>query len=197
MAVLALGVLVGYLNNIFGVQALNIVVSDFIFSFSLIVLLFLMGLIFGMDKEAMTSLRKTGFKVLAIPFSIALGSLVGGFVGGLLLGVDVVASMGVCSGYGWYTLAGPLTGQLFGVEWGATGFVVNFLRELTTIIAAPAAKKIDRYAPVAMGGATTMDTTLPVIVRCCGQDALISAFSSGFILTLIAPFVITTMAAVR
>jgi uncharacterized membrane protein YbjE (DUF340 family) len=46
-----------------------------------------------------------------------------------------------------------------------------------------------------MGGATAMDTTLPVIVRYCGQDTLITAFSSGFTLTMIAPFAITTIAA--
>ncbi|MBC7131317.1 LysO family transporter, partial [Candidatus Bathyarchaeota archaeon] len=39
------------------------------------------------------------------------------------------------------------------------------------------------------------DTTLPVIVRCCGQEALITAFASGFILTLAAPFAITAIAA--
>jgi uncharacterized membrane protein YbjE (DUF340 family) len=33
-----------------------------------------------------------------------------------------------------------------------------------------------------------MDTTLPVIVRYCGPDSLITAFSSGFTLSLLAPF---------
>ncbi len=75
------------------------------------------------------------------------------------------------------------------------GFAVNFLREITTIVAVSAVKKIDKYALVAMGGATAMDTTLPVIARYCGQDMLITAFSSGFILTMIAPFAITTIAA--
>lgn len=197
LAALALGVCAGYLNNNFGASALNMVVSEYAFSLSLIALLFFMGLLFGADKEALTRLRKTGFKVLAFPIAIALGSILGGFAGGILLKTDVVASMGVCAGYGWYTLTGPLAGQLFGVEWGALGFAVNFLRELATITTVPLAKKIDKYAPVAMGGATAMDTTLPVIVRYCGHDTLITAFSSGFILTLIAPFAITAIAAIH
>jgi uncharacterized membrane protein YbjE (DUF340 family) len=45
-----------------------------------------------------------------------------------------------------------------------------------------------------MGGATAMDTTLPIIVRYSGQETLITAFSSGLILTIAAPFTITAVA---
>jgi uncharacterized membrane protein YbjE (DUF340 family) len=47
---------------------------------------------------------------------------------------------------------------------------------------------------VASGGATTMDTTLPVIVRYCGSDVLVAAFSSGFVLSLLAPFMVLAFA---
>jgi len=39
-----------------------------------------------------------------------------------------------------------------------------------------------------------MDTTLPIIVRYCGSDTLVTAFSSGFVLSLIAPFTIMAIA---
>jgi len=87
-----------------------------------------------------------------------------------------------------------LIGQLFGAELGTLGFVANFFRELLTITAIPLMVKLDKYAPVASGGATTMDTTLPVIMRYCGSDMLITAFSNGLILTLIAPFTIIAIA---
>jgi uncharacterized membrane protein YbjE (DUF340 family) len=103
--------------------------------------------------------------------------------------------MAVSAGFGWYTLAGPLAGQLFGVEFGALGFAANFFRELLTILAIPLLLKVNKYAPIASGGATAMDTTLPIIVRYCGSDSLIIAFLSGFILSLIAPFTITAVAA--
>jgi uncharacterized membrane protein YbjE (DUF340 family) len=102
--------------------------------------------------------------------------------------------MALCGGYGWYTLAGPLMVQLYGAEWGALGFSVNFLRELLTIVTVSLAVKVDKYAPVAFGGATAMDTTLPVIVRYCGDDMLITAFSSGFILSAVAPISIVALA---
>ncbi|MGB9671533.1 MAG: hypothetical protein C0193_01940 [Candidatus Bathyarchaeota archaeon] len=191
---LILGTVAGYVSDSMDIVAINTIFSYYIFTISLIVLIFFMGLLFGADKETAANLKKTGIKVLVFPFATALGSILGGLVGGLLLELDLAASMGVCAGYGWYTLAGPLAGQLFGVKWAALGFTVNFLREIITITTISITSKIDKYAPIAMGGATTMDTTLPVIVRYCGQDTLITAFSSGFTLTIIAPFTITAIA---
>jgi uncharacterized membrane protein YbjE (DUF340 family) len=194
VAALLVGGVVGYVNGNWGSVAAGSFVSDYVFTGSLVVLLFVMGAVFGMDKDAMSKMRRLGVRILAFPFAVALGSVLGGFVGGLVLGVDVTASMAVSAGYGWYTLAGPLTSQLFGAEWGALGFTVNFLRELVTIVTVSLTVKVDKYAPAALGGATSMDTTLPVIVRYCGSDTLITAFSSGFTLSIIAPFSIMAIA---
>jgi uncharacterized membrane protein YbjE (DUF340 family) len=192
-----LGVLVGYLNSNWGSIEAGLWVSDYVSNVALIVLLFVMGLVFGLDKESVGKMRRMGLKILVIPLAVALGSVAGGAVGGLVLGLDVVKTMAVTAGYGWYTLAGPVVGQFFGAEWGALGFVVNFLRELLTIVTISVTVRIDKYAPIALGGATTMDTTLPVIVRYCGSDSLIAAFSSGFTLSMAAPFTIMAIATLR
>jgi uncharacterized membrane protein YbjE (DUF340 family) len=194
LVALAFGIVGGYVNSNYGRLIENSWVTSYLFDFSLILLLFVMGVAFGADKEAVAKLRKAGLRILVVPFSIALGSIVGGFVGGYVLGISVVGTMAVSAGFGWYTLAGPMLRQLIGAEFGALGFLVNFFRELLTILAVPFLVKVDRAAPVAFGGATTMDTTLPVITRYCGSEELITAFSSGFTLSLIAPFTITTIA---
>jgi uncharacterized membrane protein YbjE (DUF340 family) len=139
-------------------------------------------------------MRRIGLRILVVPLAIGLGSVLGGLVGGLILGINAVGTMAVSAGFGWYTLAGPLVGQLLGAEWGALGFVVNFLRELLTITTVSMTSKAGKYVPVAFGGATTMDTTLPVIVRYSGTEALITAFSSGFALSIMAPFAIMALA---
>jgi len=126
--------------------------------------------------------------------AVALGTILSGVVSALILRMNVAATAAVTAGYGWYTLTGPLVGQIFGPKWGALGFAANFLRELFTILAVTLLVKVDKYAPTASGGATAMDTTLPVIVRYGGSDTLIVAFSSGFILSLIAPFTIMAIA---
>jgi len=197
LAALAFGVFAGYSNNRFGNVFPNYFVSYYVFNACLVLLLFVMGFAFGADKEATVKIRKAGLKILILPATVALGSVVGGIVSGLLLRIDLIASAAVSAGYGWYTLAGPLMGQMFGSEWSAMGFAVNFLRELLTIITISVMAKVDKYAPVAFGGATTMDTTLPVIVRYCGSDMLITAFTSGFTLSVMAPFTIIAIASLR
>jgi uncharacterized membrane protein YbjE (DUF340 family) len=194
IASLVLGAVAGYLNNNFLNAIPNALISDQLFSVTLMVLLFVFGFSFGLDKDAMDKMKRTGPKILAFPLFVVLGSLLGGSVGGLILRINVAGAMAVSAGYGWYTLAGPLIGQLFGAQLGTLGFAANFLRELLTITAIPLMVKLDKYAPVASGGATTMDTTLPIIIRYCGNDMLITAFTNGLILTLIAPFAIIAIA---
>jgi uncharacterized membrane protein YbjE (DUF340 family) len=197
LVTLIVGAVMGFLNSNFGSSVVGGFVSDYVFSFSLILLLFVMGLSFGLDKEAMLKLRRAGLKIFVIPCSVALGSVLGGLLGGYVLGINVFGSMAVSAGFGWYTLAGPMVGQLFGIEFGALGFGVNFLRELLTIATVSITTRIGKHVPVAFGGATSMDTTLPVIVRYCGSEELVTAFASGFILSLIAPFTITAIAAIQ
>jgi uncharacterized membrane protein YbjE (DUF340 family) len=197
LSALFVGIAVGYVNNNYGNVFANVWISDYAFTASLILLLFVMGLAFGIDKESITKLRQTGPRILIIPFSTALGSICAGAISGLILGISPVASATVSAGYGWYTLAGPMVWQIFGAELGALGFAANFLREILTIIATPVMRKADKYAPIASGGATAMDTTLPVIVRYCGSDLLIASFASGFVLTIVAPFTIIAIASLR
>lgn len=197
LLVLAIGVGAGYFVSNFVVGFPLSSVTYYLFDGSLLVLLFVMGLAFGVDREAVAKLRSTGLRVLIVPFLVALGSILGGLVSGLIFGLDLFGSMAVTAGFGWYTLAGPLLTQVLGSQWGALGFAANFLRELLTIVSVSLMVKVDKYAPVAAGGATTMDTTLPVIVRYCGKDVLIVAFSSGFALSMAAPFVVMAIASLK
>lgn len=193
LAALIVGVAAGYMTDYSGYGPASGWAVDLLFTGSLFLLLFIMGLSFGLDKEAILKLKQTGLRILIIPFTVAIGSILGGLVGGLILRLDLFASMAATAGFGWYTLAGPMVGQLFGAEWGAMGFAVNFIRELLTIVTVTWMVKVGKYAPIASGGATTMDTTLPAIVRYSGSDVLVAAFSSGFTLSLLAPFCIVAI----
>jgi uncharacterized membrane protein YbjE (DUF340 family) len=194
LAALALGVAAGYVVNNFSSGFPNVLVTDYLLSAALYILLFVMGLTFAIDKEAVAKLKATGLKLLIVPVLVILGSILGGLVAGLIFQLDLFGSMAVTAGYGWYTLTGPLLTQMLGTTWGALGFAANFLRELLTIVTITLLVKLDKYAPIASGGATTMDTTLPVIVRYCGSETLITAFSSGFVLSMIAPFTVVAIA---
>ncbi|MFB3888333.1 MAG: lysine exporter LysO family protein [Candidatus Bathyarchaeia archaeon] len=191
---LVLGVLFGYLNNNFLDAVPNGLVSDQLFLATLIVMLFVFGFMFGMDSESIQKMRKTGARIVVFPVLVALGSIAGGLVAGFILQINVAGTTAIGSGIGWYTLAGPVMKDMLGVQWGTLAFTANFFRELLTIVSIPLMVKLDKYAPIASGGGTTMDTTLPLIVRYCGKDTLITAFSNGLVLSLIAPFAITAFA---
>jgi uncharacterized membrane protein YbjE (DUF340 family) len=187
---LFVGAVFGYVNSNVRGGFSGVWVSDYLFNGSLFCLLFVMGFGFGVDRDAVRRFRGRGLRVLLVPLVVGFGSLFGGLVAGLVLGLNLFGSLGVAAGFGWYTLTGPLLLQVLGSQWGALGFVANFLRELLTIVMVPFWVRVDRYASVASGGATTMDTTLPVIVRYGGSDVLVAAFSSGFVLSLVAPFAV-------
>jgi uncharacterized membrane protein YbjE (DUF340 family) len=194
LAALILGGTAGYVNNNYLKAVPNMLISDQLFTVALIGLLFVFGFSFALDRNAIEKMRRTGIKIVFFPLLVALGSLVGGLAAGLILRLSLGGTMAVSSGYGWYTLSGPVMGQLLGVKWGTLGFTANFFRELITITTMPLMVKLDRYAPVASGGGTTMDTTLGVIVKYCGKDTLILAFSNGLILSMIAPFATIALA---
>ena len=194
VAALVLGAAAGYLNNNFFNFFPSGLVSDQLFTATLIVMLFVFGFSFGLDKDSMQKMRKTGPRIIAFPILVALGSLFGGLIAGLVLSLSLTGTMAVSSGIGWYTLAGPVMKDMLGAQWGTLAFTANFFRELLTIITIPLMVKLDKYAPIASGGGTTMDTTLPLIVRYCGKDTLITAFSNGLVLSLIAPFAIVALA---
>jgi uncharacterized membrane protein YbjE (DUF340 family) len=194
LAALVFGGVAGYLNANWVTVVDSVWVSDYLLNASLLLLLFVMGVVFAMSKDSISKIRRTGFRILIVPLAIAVGTILSGVISALILRTDVVATTAVSAGFGWYTLTGPLVSQIFGAKWAALGFAANFLRELLTILTASLMVKIDKYAPTASGGATAMDTTLPIIVRYCGPDALITAFSSGFVLSAIAPFTIIAIA---
>ncbi len=188
LVALILGCVAGYLNNNLFTVVPNDAISNTLFTVTLIALLFVFGFSFAADKATVQKMRQTGWKIAVFPLFVAVGSLVGGLVAGFVLQINLAGAMAVSSGYGWYTLSGPMMGQLMGAKWGTLGFAANFLRELITIIAVPLMVKLDRLAPVASGGGTTMDTTLGVIVKYAGKDTLMIAFANGLILSIIAPF---------
>ena len=52
-------------------------------------------------------------------------------------------------------------------------------------------KYFGKLAPIASGGATTSDTTLPVIMKYSGKEYVLGAVIQGIILTLLVPIIIS------
>lgn len=76
------------------------------------------------------------------------------------------ASWGTSLAFGWYSLAGPVVATRFGATVGLFAFLANYLRELFTMLLAPyLGPRLRGEGLAALGGATSMDTTLYFVVR--------------------------------
>lgn len=160
----------------------------------LIALLFLVGIDVGANKEVLRDLRKMGVRILVLPLAITAGSLLGGVAVSLLQDVSVYESLAVASGMGYYTLSSIILTQAVGSTLGTLAFLSNIFREILTVITCPVLARISRLAPVASGGATSMDTTLPVIIQCTSKTVGILAVISGVVITLLVPFLVSFFA---
>lgn len=125
----------------------------------------------------------------------ALAAPVVALLSAALVGLIFFAAFGispaVAFGLGWYSFTGPYLARAGDAVGGAYGLLVNFLREQFTYIFAPLlARKFGRTGVLAMGGATTMDNTLPLYTALYGSSFSIYAFANGAILTVLVPIIV-------
>lgn len=166
-------------------------VLDTIVTIALSFMVFFVGLDIGGNKEALFRMKVLGWRVLLVPISIIGGTLFGAGLGSVILNMPLKEGLAVGAGLGWYSLAGVMIGQLYSVELGTVAFLTNVMRELFSFLLIPLLVGfVGSIAAIAPGGATTMDSTLPVIMRSTDADTSIIAFLSGLTLTVIIPFLI-------
>ncbi len=183
----ALGVVIG------GVKLPDLFVQNDISTWVLYALMFLVGISIGGDEEVFVVLKKMNLRIILIPVSVIVGSLAGAaLISFFLEGIPVKEAMAVGSGFGYYSLSSIYITQLRGETLGTIALLSNVMREIFTLICAPLlVRYFGKTAPIAAGGATAMDTTLPVITLYSGKEYAIFAVFSGIVLTVAVPFLIT------
>lgn len=158
---------------------------------ALCVLLIGIGIDIGSKKEAWLRLRLMGWRVLLVPVLVAAGSLGGAYLAGLCLQMPLREALAVVAGFGWYSFSGVLLAKIYSLETGALAFLTNMMREFISFILIPLlAVKMSKLAAVAPGGATTMDTTLPLIAKFTDADIAVIAVINGTALSALVPLLI-------
>jgi uncharacterized membrane protein YbjE (DUF340 family) len=110
----------------------------------------------------------------------------------LLPGIDAREALAVGAGFGYYSLSSIMITELHGQQLGVVALLANILREILTLLLTPLlARWCGRLAPIASGGATAMDTTLPIISRFLNQELALLAVFSGVVLTVMVPVLVT------
>ena len=167
--------------------------ADEVSMYALYALMFLVGMSVGSDTQALKDLKKMNLKVLWVPAVTIVGTLAGCAVVSLFLPHRTLWNcLAVGSGFGYYSLSSIFITEYVGAELGTVALVSNIMRELMTLLAAPLlVMAFGRLAPICAGGATTMDTTLPVIARFSGKEWVVVSMFHGFLVDFSVPFLVT------
>lgn len=161
-------------------------------NYLLYLLLFLVGLSVGNDRDTIRGFRQLSPRLLALPFLTIIGSMCGGVVAALLLGQSLYEMLAVSQGLAYYSLSSILITEKLGITLGAIALFSNVFRELLTLLLAPLlVKYLGPLASIAAGGATTMDVTLPAILNASGKEYLVPAIYHGFVCDFSVPILVT------
>jgi uncharacterized membrane protein YbjE (DUF340 family) len=158
-----------------------------IIDIGLCLLLFFVGMDIGRNKEIINQIKSKGYKILLIPFGVALGSIVGSILGGFAFGLPINESSAIGAGFGWYSLSAIILSD-YSAEVGALAFITNVCREVIALICIPyIAKYIGKLEAIAPAGATAMDTSLPVISKATDANTAVISFITGVVLSTLVP----------
>lgn len=188
-AALAGGILCGMegLDETFPVRAITYG-RDYI----LYILMFLVGISIGLRRGIIGKIKEYHVRIFVIPAGIIAGSLAGGIISGLITGLPMNQSTAVAAGMGWYSLTGAAIGNLAGAQAGSVAFLSNLLREIFSFFSIPfISKKLNYYTCIAPAGATSEDTTLPMMIRYTDEETVVLSVFNGVICSAAVPFLIS------
>lgn len=134
----------------------------------LMVLILLVGI--GLKGSGITLkevlLNKRGVEMSVI-FTLAI--LVGGLVFALIFSeVSWTKGLALASGFGWYSLSAIVMTDAYGAVWGSVALFNDLIREFFALIFIPVFMRQYPSAAVGLGGATSLDFTLPIIQQSGG-----------------------------
>jgi uncharacterized membrane protein YbjE (DUF340 family) len=171
--------------------AFFITYSSYITDFALCLLLVVVGFDIGKNKDAVLKLIKKEKFAFLVPVGTVIGTIAGGLISSFFIPLSTKNCIAISAGFGWYSLSAVIITDLTSADMGSIAFLANVIREILSILLIPViAKKIGPYESIAPGGATTMDTTLPIIKKYAGENAAVVAFVHGFILSALVPFIV-------
>ena len=153
----------------------------------LFLLMFLVGMNLGLDTKLLKTIRSQPLKLLLLPVATVLGTFAGAFAAVAILGcigsgapsVSLLDSLAVSSGFGYYSLSSIFLNEAKGAEMGTIAFAPLMV------------KCFGKLAPVSSGGATSMDTTLPVIQKYSGNEYVPVSIFHGVVMDFSVPLFLT------
>ena len=161
----------------------------------LMILILLVGI--GLKGSGITLkevlLNKRGVE-MSVVFTIAV--LAGGLIFALMFSdVSWAKGLALSSGFGWYSLSAIVMTDAYGAVWGSVALFNDLIREFFALIFIPVFMRKYPSAAVGLGGATSLDFTLPIIQQSGGLKVVPLAISFGFIINIVSPVLMVLFSA--
>ena len=168
---------------------------------ALCALLLFVGMGIGLNPNMMRDIKSLSPRLALLPLVTILGSWMGAVVAYVVMSSDLctlfqqrslTSCLAIDSGFAYYSLSSIFITEYRGAELGTIALLANIVREMITLLLAPIlAKWFGPLAPISAGGATTMDTTLPIIAQASGQKYVALSIYHGFVTDFSVPFLVT------
>lgn len=183
----------GILCGVYRLIPVDLVTDSKISFYALCALMFSVGISVGNDPQTLKNFRSLNPRLIFLPIMTILGTLAGSAAVSLILTQrSVTDCLAVGAGFGYYSLSSIFITEYRGAELGTIALLANIGREILTLLAAPLLVRwFGSLAPISAGGATTMDTTLPIITQTAGQRFVAVSIFHGFAVDFSVPFLVT------
>ncbi len=159
--------------------------------YALYLLMFSVGISVGMNETVLAKLKNYSLTILLIPLGVIIASVAGGYVCGLLFDMRLCDSLSVGAAMGWYSLSGVMLEALSGAEAGTISFLSSLMREFIAFLMIPVLiKYLNPYAAIAAAGATSEDTTLPMLIRYTSEEYIVISVINGMLCSVAVPILI-------
>lgn len=167
----------------------------------LYVLIFQVGIGIGSNKDLKEMLKGLKPKMLLLPLSTILGTLLFSLLASfLIVQWKVTDCLAVGSGFAYYSLSSVLITELkqasvgvqVATELGTLALLANIAREMISLLGAPLFSKFfGKLAPISVAGINSMDVMLPMISRYSGKNMIPVAIMHGIVLEMSVPFLVS------
>ena len=155
-------------------------------------LLLFVGLGIGLNPEMKKEVRSLSPRMALLPVVTIIGSWLGALLIWTVLHRTLSDCMAINSGFAYYSLSSIFITEYRGAELGTIALLANIIREMLTLLGAPLmARWFGPLAPISVGGATTMDTTLPILSQTVGQRYIALSIYHGFVVDFTVPFLVS------
>ncbi len=159
-------------------------------------LMFFVGISIGANiKELYQPLMRYRMKIVLVPVATIAGTLLSCLALGLLFNnITLRETVAIGAGFGYYSFSAIYLKELAGAEIGMMALVANLFREIFTLLCTPLlVKYFGNLAPITSAGATSIDTSLPIITRYSGQQFVVISLFHGVVVDISVPLILSLL----